>query len=823
MQIARLSMQFSTFAGTAFSDLGLATRRLSKQPLFGLVAILTLAAGIGANSAIFTVVKNVLISPLPYPNSERLVMMAENDNDISNRMISYPNFVDWRERNDVFDSISTVRDLDMSLTDGGAEVVTAGGVVTAKIVAADYFKVLGLNPLAGRDFSRDDERAASHVALISQSFWREHFRGDPSILGQSISLNRVPFTIIGVMADAPHSPSNAPIWLLVGGDWGYLNWGRSHRSERSAGFVIGRLKPGVDITQARDRINLISADLFRTYPVENAGGGRVTVLSLRDALTSNLRPALLLLSAAVGLLLLIACANVASLLLARAASRRREAAILAALGASRARIIRQAVTESLALSVLGGVTGLVFAGGLITLYGSLRYPVAPAAQGLGLDKYVAGFTLSLSLLTGLVFGLVSGLYVSKPTLGVLGSDGGHTMTMGGSGSRVRNLIVTAEIAMALTLLTCAGLMINSFVRLLRSPLGFNSHSVTAIDLNLPYGRYDQRADRSRLFRQLIDQVAARPGVQSVSISSSSPGFPDQFQNDIFPEDHPRLQPGEIINVDWTPVTEGYFATTGVPILRGRTFTQKEVDDGSPVVIVDQTLAERFWPRKDALGKWIKYDSPQPHQIIGIAGPVKRFGSTLQPLIKIYTPFDRANVLHSVLLIRTAIPNPAGLTAAVADIAQRLDPDIPIVKAETMDDLLSQAAAPARFYAISMGCFAAMATLLAVCGLYALLSYLVAERTREIGIRMAIGASRRQVVTLIMTRGMKLTAVGVGIGIVASIASSRLISTALFGISATDPTTLILTALVFFAVAAAGCLAPTLRASRIDPMRALQCE
>ncbi|HUK91680.1 MAG TPA: ABC transporter permease, partial [Blastocatellia bacterium] len=361
MQIARLSMQFSTFAGTAFSDLGLATRRLSKQPLFSLVAILTLAAGIGANSAIFTVVKNVLISPLPYPNSERLVMMAENDNDISNRMISYPNFVDWRERNDVFDSISTVRDLDMSLTDGGAEVVTAGGVVTAKIVAADYFKVLGLNPLAGRDFSRDDERAASHVALISQSFWREHFRGDPSILGQSISLNRVPFTIIGVMADGPHSPSNAPIWLLVGGDWGYFNWGRSHRSERSAGFVIGRLKPGVDITQARDRINLISADLFRSYPIENAGGARVTVVSLRDALTSNLRPALLLLSAAVGLLLLIACANVASLLLARAASRRREAAILAALGASRARIIRQALTESLVLSVLGGVTGLVLA------------------------------------------------------------------------------------------------------------------------------------------------------------------------------------------------------------------------------------------------------------------------------------------------------------------------------------------------------------------------------------------------------------------------------------------------------------------------------
>src|SRR5215471_7604846 len=815
-------MRSSFMLESVLSDLRLAIRLLSKQPLFTLITILTLAIGIGANSAIFSVVENVLVRPLPYPHPERLVMMAQNEAEISNRMISYPNFVDWRERNDVFDSLSTVRDFDMTVTDGSSL-----GVITIQIVAADYFKVLGLNPLIGRGFSIEDERSHSNVAIISKGFWREHFGADEQILGRQINLNRTLFTIIGVMPDVPYAQPAAPLWLLIGGDWAYFRWARDHREERTAGYVVGRLKPGVEIGRAREKMNDISAELLRNYPRENAGGSGVSVVYLQDSLTDNVRPALLLLWGSVSLVLLIACANVASLLLARALSRRREAAICAALGASRVRIMRQAITESLVLAVPGGGVGLLFAFCLMSLYGSLNYRIGPGVGYMGLDGYAVAFTFALALLAGLGFGVVSAWYGSSVNLHLLGREGSRTFIIRsntkGIGVALRNLIVIVEIAMALALLVSAGLMIKSFVRLARSPLGFDPHQVTALELNLPFGRYDKRSDRNGFFRQLLVRVAALPGVESVSIASSKPGFPDKLQNDIYPEDHPRLRPGEIINVDWDPVTEDYFATMKIGILRGRSFAQEEVDEGRPVVVVDESLAKRFWPGQDALGKWIKYDSAEKHQIVGIASDVKRFRSKLQPLIKIYTPFGRAKVLQSVLLIRTPLTDRRGLIAAVTATAQGLDSDIPVNRLEAMDGLLAEVAMPVKLCTALLACFSIIATVLAASGLYGLISYLVTERTREIGVRMAIGASRRQIVTLIMAQGLRLTALGMFIGLGMSVVMTRVMTSLLYGVSARDPVTLLATALLLGLVAALGCLIPTLRATRIDPARALQCD
>lgn len=798
-------------------DFRVAARILAKQRSFCLIVLTTLALGIGANSAIFTVVSDVLIKSLPYPHPDRLVMMAENDKDISNRMISYQNFTDWRQKNTLFDSISTIRDFDMSITED-----TGRGAITAKVVASDYFRVLGLNPLMGRLFTLEDERTRSHVAVISYGFWRDHFASDKSVLGHTVSLNRIPFTVIGVTPESAGSPLSAPLWLLVGGDWGPFNWARDHRSERSAGYVIARMKSGVSVSQASQEMNAISSDLFKTYPVENAGGNQVSLVSLKESLTGNVRTALLILLASVGILLLIAGANVASLLLARAVSKRKEMAIRAALGASRYRITRQAVVEGVLLAVTGGSLGLLLAYVLLRLYSALNYRIAPEFAVFRIGGPVIVFTLLMSILTGLCLGLISAWYGSKTNLLGLVNESGRAATTG-SGLRLRNAIVVGEIAMALTLLTGAGLMAKSFARLMKSPLGFNPHSVSELDINMPFGRYEKRSDRTSFYRQLIDRVSALPGVESASVSSSRPGFPDRLQNDIFPEGHPKLNQGELINVDWVPVTEDYFKTMNIPILRGRGFTREEVDGARPVVIVDESLAKQFWPGQDALGKWIKYDSPEKHEIIGIVKDVKQFGSKLQPLIKIYTPLERATILQSDLLIRTRSGSDAAVIPAVAEIVQSLDPDIPVDNFGSLDAILAQVAAPARFNTALILGFTLIATSLAISGLYGVISYLVAERTREIGIRMAIGASRRQIVVLVMSRGLKLITAGILAGLGFSFAATRLMKNLLFGISTTDMPVYVITVLVLAIVASLACLVPTLRASRIDPASALHYE
>jgi putative ABC transport system permease protein len=797
-------------------DLRLSLRSLIKTPVFTAVAILTLALGIGANVSIFSLIESILLRPLPYDQPEQLIMMSEGGDDISNRMISYPNFLDWREGNQAFAFISTMRDVDLALTEGGSLEV-----VTARVVAADYFGgVMRIPPILGRDFTSDDEKSRSPVVEISNRFWRRHFGADPQVLGKTISLNRSTFTVIGVVPDVSFSDAAPPLWLLVGGRWGDFNWGRDHREDRTAGYVIGRLKPSVTTDQARQNMASVCGELFKQYPVHNAGGPRPNLLSLKDSLVGDLRPALLILFGAVGLVFLIACANVANLLLARGLSRQKEVAIRAALGAGRRHILRQVLAESLLLAVAGGSAGLLLADSILLIYRSWGRQVGPMQHGPAINLYVIAFTTAISLLAGLSFGLLSAWHASKGDLNILMREGGRTASGRGA---FRNVIVVSEMALALVLFIGAGLLIKSLERLIESDPGFNPKHLVTMDLNLPYGRYEKKDERSRLFRQVAEGVGSLPGVESVSISSSHPGFPDRLQNDIFPEDHPPLQRGELINVDWAPVSEDYFKATQIQIEKGRSFTREEVDQGLPVVVVDANLAARFWPGQEALGKWIKYDSPTKHEIVGIARPVQRYGSELQPLIKIYTPLGRATVLQAALSIRGSATDLRGLATAINDRIHSLDSDIAASRVETMEALLAAVAAPMRFNTILLGLFAAIAGGLAVSGLYGVIAYIVSERTREIGIRMAIGASRRDVVALILGNGLRLTLIGIAVGAAASVAVTRLMKNLLFGVSTSDPMVFIGMCLILVFVAMMASVVPTLKATRIDPAVALRCQ
>jgi putative ABC transport system permease protein len=797
-------------------DIRTSLRSLVRQPSFTSVAVITLAIGIGACSAVFSVIQSVLIAPLPYDHSEQLVMMSESGDDVEHRMVSYQNFVDWRDRNQVFESISTIRDFELSITEGAEPQP-----VTTKIVAAGYFRVLHLTPLIGRDFTLDDERTRSRVAIISNSFWQSRFGGDPDVVGRSIDLDRLAFTIVGVMPDTTHSAAGTPIWLLIGGDWGYFNWGRDHRDERTAGYVIGRLKPEVTIQQARENMAAVSSRLAREFPVHNAGANRVDMVSLRESLTGQVRTALLFLMAAVALVLLIACANVANLLLARSLSRRREIAIHAALGAGRGRIIRNALSESLLLAAAAACCGLLIAYSLIRLYNALNYRVEPVGGNPRVNLLVITFAISISMLTGLLSGLSSAWNGSRVDLYLLTKQGAGDVRAGRLS--LRGSLVIAEIAMAVVLLTGAGLLAKSFRRLIESPLGFDPHNTIAVDLNLPYGKYESREGRSAFYRQVLERVSALPGVQSVSLSSEHPGLADGMQTDIYPEGHPPIRRGDLINVDWSPVTEDFFNTMQIQILRGRPFTRQEVDLGSPVVLIDETLANRFWPRTDPVGKWIKYDSPDKHEVIGVVREVTHYGSEMHPLIKIYTPFGRATLLRSVLFVRAAGIELRSLTAAISREVKACDQDVVAARAVPIQELLAEVAAPMKFNMILLGIFSVLAVALAISGLYGFIAYLVTGRTHEIGIRMAIGASRRNILGLVALQSLKFILVGMACGAVVSMALARLMKSLLFGINPTDPLTLLLTCSLLGVVALLACLVPALKAIKIDPTTALRYE
>ncbi|MBA3514338.1 MAG: ABC transporter permease, partial [Pyrinomonadaceae bacterium] len=582
---------------TLLKDIRYGIRSLLRRPGFAVLAVVTLALGIGANTAMFSVINAVLLRPLPYPEPDRLVWMNESGDEVTNRWPSYPNFLDWRERNQVFEGMSTFRGWSVTLT-GADQPVN----LTARMVTADYFKVMRASPFMGRDFSvYDDQPSANPVTILGYVFWQKQFAGDASIVGKTITLDDRGYTVIGVMPQSFAHQGPPPLWLLIGPH----NW--NQRDVRLAGNVIGRLKPGVTIEQARSEMNTIAQQLAREYPVHNAGANRVNVISLQESVTGNVAPSLLVLFGAVGLVLLIACANVANLLLARAATRRKEFAVRAALGATRYRIIRQLLVESLMLSLAGGVFGLLLASWGTTLLARVAQETIPRLDGLQVSYRVLAFNLLVSLLSGIVFGLAPAWRFSKAELQETLKDSGAT-TSERDGKRLRGALVIAEVALSVALLVGAGLLIKSMLRLSNSDAGFEPRQVVTMNLKVPRNRYRGQGERARLLQQILDRVQVQAGVEAATLSAGLPGF-EGWTSDIFPERQIPLERDEFINVDWAIVSAHYFKTMRIPILKGRTFTRDEDAEGKPVLLIDENLARRFWPNEEAIGKHIKYDSP----------------------------------------------------------------------------------------------------------------------------------------------------------------------------------------------------------------------
>ena len=800
-------------------DLRYGGRMLVKNPGFTLIAVVTLALGIGANTAIFSVVNAVLLRPLPYPEADRLIWLTERQEQIPTRWVSYPNFLDWRARNQSFEAIATIRSWPITLTgDGEAQSVAS------RMVTADYFRVMRIRPLLGRDFSSEEDRfGAPSVTLISYAFWQSQFGGDPEIVGRTITLNNQPFKVVGVMPQEFQHQGPSAMWVLTE-QYAVPDSGWFRRADRIVGNVIARLKPGVTIEQARADMKSIEQQLISEYPMQN-GGNTIRLVTLQESIVGDSRAPLLLLFAAVGLVLLIACANVANLLLARAATRQKEFAIRAALGASRWRVLRQLLIESVLLGMAGGGLGLLLASWGVDLLIKFAPQDLPRLAGITIGWRVLGFTLALASLTGIVFGLAPAWQSSRTDLQEALKEGGRSVS-DARGGRLRNAFVVTEVALALVLLVGAGLLIKSLARLFSSDSGFNAANVLTMEL-LPREAYPSRPKLMQFHSQLLERISALPGVEAACVGNDDlPGLEPGWQTDINPEingAYQNINPGELINVDWGIITEDYFKAMGIPLKQGRTFSVQEGLQGAAVVLVDEQLARRFWPNGDALGKHIKYDSPTPHEIIGVVGDVRNYGSETPGRIKMYTPFGRWPLPSSTLAVRSTGVDPLNLAAAIKSEVQAINSDVPVSEIATLESLLARRIAPRRFNTWMLGLFAAIALLLAAVGIYGVMSYAVTQRTHEIGIRMALGAETRHVLKLVLGHGMMLVLMGVTIGLAGAFALTRLMSSLLFGVSATDPVTFVAIMTLLAGVALLACYIPARRAAKVDPMVALRYE
>jgi len=770
-----------------------------------------LAVGIGVNTAMFNVINAVLLRPLPYSEADRIVWMNESGPEVTNRLVSYPNFVDWRARNQVFEAMSTFRGWSMNIT--GTDKPEN---VNARMVTYDYFKVMRVSPMLGRDFTAEDDKpGATPVALISYATWQQRFAGDPNVVGRDIVLDDKAHIVIGVLPESFVHQGPPPLWILMGP----FNW--RERDVRTGGNVIARLKPGVTIEQARSDMNRVAQELLREHPVANAGANTINVSSLQDSITGNVSTALKILFGAVGIVLLIACANVANLLLARGAVRRKELAIRAALGASRLRIFRQMLVESFLLALTAGALGLLLATWTTFLLSRVAHETVPRMAGLRLDVKVLGFSFLVSLLTGVLFGVMPALRSSKTDLQEALKNSSATTT-DAQGKRLRGMLVVAEVALSVALLVGAGLLVKSMFVLLRTDNNFNPDGVLTMEIKVSRGRYQTPGELSRLLHQVLENVKTVPGVKSATISTTLPGLRD-WQNDILPEGH-QIQRGTLINVDWSIVSADYFQTMNVPILQGRTFTRDEDEEGKPVVLVDETLARRFWPNENAVGKHIKYESAKWHEIIGVVKQVGIYGSEAKPLIKIYTPMGPQGAQRtSTLSIRSSTTDPESLTAAIVAAAREIDRDLPLVEVESFGNILARESSTRRFNAIVLSLFAALALVLAATGVYGVLAYSVSQRIHEVGIRMALGAGSRDVLRLFMGHGMRLVLWGLVIGLCSAFTLTRLLSSLLFGVSTTDTSTFVLVAAGLTLVGVLACYIPARRATKVDPLVALRYE
>jgi putative ABC transport system permease protein len=801
-------------------DLQYGVRMLYKNRGFTAVALLALALGIGANTAIFSVVNSVLLRPLPYRDPQRLIMVWENHQQrggAEHEWTAPADFRDFRDQAQSFEHVAALVGWGPTLTGQDQPEDLQGAAVSH-----DTFAMLGVEPALGRSFRPDEDQAgAERVAVLSHNLWQRRFGSDPAIVGKNLTLGGESYTVIGVMPRGFSFPilKDTEIWRPITPALAAIpGCGRGCVILR----VIAKLNPGVTLEAARAEMTALTSRLAEQYPESNKAVGAALV-PLHEQLVGDVRPAMLVLLGAVGLVLLIACANVANLLLARAAAREKEVAIRAALGASRARLIRQHLTESLVLAMTGGAVGLLLAFWIVDLLVSFAPKGTPRLDEIAIDPIVLAFTCGVALLTGLVFGLAPALLSSRTNFNSALKEGGRDTSASSRGARVRSALVVSEVALALMLLVGAALLIKSFVNLQRVAPGFNPKDVVRVDVALPRTRYPERNQSATFYKQLLDRIAALPGVQSAGAVSNLPLSGGGTDSDFGIEGRAPAEPGQNPVAWYSSVTPGYFRAMGIRLLRGRVFSEADNADAPKTVLISETMARRYFPDEDPLGKRLVFGGgSDPREIVGVISDVKFFGLNLDARPSMYFPHAQNPAGGMSLVVRTQ-GDLLTLAAAIRGQVSALDRDLAVSNVMTMEQLVGVSLAEPRFTLLLLGAFAAVAMLLSAIGVYGVVSYSVTQRSHEIGVRMALGAQMSDVLKLVVGQGMTLVLGGVGLGLIAAFALSRVMESLLFGVSATDFTTFAATSVVLAGVALAACFIPARRAIRVDPMVALRYE
>ena len=803
-------------------DLRYAIRRLRATPGFTVIAVLTLALGIGANTAIFTVIDAVLLRPLPYRDPARLVLLSEHTPRFPILSVSYQNLVDWRQQSHSFTAVSAVRNLGMTLTGSGEPER-----LTAQMVNANIFDLLGVQAVRGRTFLDEEDRpGAPGVALISYGLWQRRFGGVEQVVGQSLTLDNKPYSVVGILPAGFQVLQQSPDIVVP-----FEPWARTLPDDRSwhPGILpLARLRPGVTLEQARSEMNTIAKRLEQQYPEFDTGTSAI-VNQMQTQLVENVRPALLMILGAVGFVLLIACTNVANLLLARATARKREIAVRTAIGASRWRVVRLVLTESILLSLIGAGLGLLLANAAVPPLLQLGATSLPANSDAGIDGTVLLFTTLLAVVCGMLFGLAPALHMAGLDLrsALNETDRG---AVGTGVMKLRGVLVVSEVALAMLLLVGAGLLIRSFDRLSSVAPGFNVDHILIADLLVSPAAHPDRTERMAFFDRVLDRAAALPGVRSVGAASFLPvsGAGAIIHFNI--EGRPPKSPHEYVMANYRVASPAYLTTLGIPLLNGRLITDADRDGTPAVVVINATMAKTFFPNESPLGKHLQLgatpDKDQPWmEVIGVVGDVKQSLASEAPT-EMYVPYRQAikelPVFNLSLVLRTS-GDPRTLAGSLTSAVHEIDRNQPLVKIRTMEENLSASVSQPRFRTVLLAILAGLALLIAAVGIYGVMAFSVSQRTREIGTRMALGSTPGQIFQLVIGDGLRLTVIGVVIGLAAGVGFARVLSTFLFQVGLIEPLTMTAVALLLTAVALTACYIPARRATRVDPTVALRCE
>lgn len=791
-------------------DLRYAIRMMAKRPGFTVIAAVTLALGIGANSAIFSAVNAILLKPLPFPESDQIVDVSETFKD-GYGSVSVPYYEDWKNQNTVFTGLAAYHGTSFNLSTGDTPQRVPGIRVTA-----NYFDVLGVRPELGRAFlPGEDVAGQDRVVVIGDDLWRRNFAADPNIVNRVIDVNGQKYTVIGVMP-----PELSSLYRTVQ-MWSPLVFPEQDRLSRGDHKyqVVGRIKSGVTLAQAREQMNTIAQRLEAQY--HNGRGVQLT--QFEELWVSGVRSALLMMMVAVGFVLLIACTNVANLLLARATVRRREISIRVALGAGRGRLIQQFLTEGLLLSAIGGALGIALAWWLMNVLGKLAFPFLPRAQEIRIDARVLLFTLGIAILTSVVFGLIPSLQAGKTDVQETLKEGGNTMSAGVVGGWLRPILVVVEVAAAVVLLIGAGLMIRSVMQIRAVDPGLKPQNLLTAKITLPREKYKDAESANRFYEQVLERINNLPGVESAGLTSHLP-VDEMGSNANITVEGKTYPPNEGPLVEFRVVDENYFKTTNIPLLRGRLFSKAQGDDNQPVIVINEAMAKQIWPNEDPIGKRIGDDDLRV-SVIGVVGNVKNYGLLKPTIPELYAPYKLKNFWPDMrwnmrLLVRSTVDD-SNIAAAVRHEVQAVDPGQPIYAVNSMNLVLENTVKDKSVNTTLLSVFAGVSLLLAVIGVYGVMSYTVAQHTREIGIRMALGAQPRSILKLIVGRGLVLVSVGAVVGVFASFGLTRFIENMLFGVTPTDPLTFVMIVALLGFVALLACLIPAQRAMRVDPIVVLR--